>query len=131
MSITAFEIALALVRRDDTWLVAKRRNEDHLGGLWEFPGGKREEYESIVDAALRELREECGVSATAERSLAPIAYDYETRRVEITPVLCHHLAGEARPLASVECKWVTFAELERLPMPAANAAILSVLRDEA
>lgn len=130
MSITAFDVAIALVRRTDRWLVARRREDDHLGGLWEFPGGKRLPNETIAGAALRELSEECGVSATVERVLTPVTHDYETRRVHITPVLCHYRDGEARPLASTACRWVTFEELEKLSMPAANAAILRLLRDD-
>lgn len=124
-----FEIALALVCRDGRWLVARRRADTHLGGLWEFPGGKRHSGEGSLDAALRELREECAVAADPVRVLTPVTCEYPERIVRLTPVICRWQAGEARALASAECRWVTPAELAQLEMPSANAAIVqAVLR---
>ena len=34
------DVALAIPSRGDRFLVALRAEKDHLGGLWEFPGGK-------------------------------------------------------------------------------------------
>lgn len=117
-------VALALVQRGDHWLVAKRKRAAHLGGLWEFPGGKCQPRETPTQAALRELYEECAVRAEAHRVLDPVTCEYDDRIVLLTPVLCRWIAGEAQALASDACCWVTLAELEQLPMPTVNAVIL-------
>jgi len=122
-----FAIALALVCRDERWLVARRRPHMHLGRLWEFPGGKVQAGETSVDAALRELREECDMLADPLRTLATVTYEYPDRIVQLTPVVCRWRTGEARALASTECRWVTAAELAELEMPAANAEIVRML----
>lgn len=120
-------VAVAVVHRDGLWLVAQRHPDVHLGGLWEFPGGKCEPNESAEAAALRELREECGIEALAERVLPELRHDYGERIIELTPVLCRWTAGEARPLESVQCRWVSLTELHQLEMPAMNAEILHEL----
>lgn len=117
-------VALALVRRAERWLVARRRPEAHLGGLWEFPGGKIEPSETAPAAAVRELHEECGVSARALECLACRTEDYGDRLVELHPVLCEWVSGEAQPLGSAECRWVDDAELRQLDMPAVNTEII-------
>jgi mutator protein MutT len=42
-------------------LVARRAHEQHLGGLWEFPGGKLEPGERAEQALYRELKEELAI----------------------------------------------------------------------
>ncbi len=121
------EVSLALVHRDQRWLVARRRRDVHLPGAWEFPGGKREPGETAVAAALRELREECGVDAAALYVGTPVWAEYDDRRVRLTPVVCAWMSGEAQPLGCSECRWVRAGELAALEMPAANAAIVAAL----
>lgn len=111
------------------WLVARRFDDAHLGGSWEFPGGKREPGETAAEAAVRELYEECGVIARPLRELAPIRFDYGDRIVVLTPVICRWEIGEARPLGSQECRWVLLDELLRLEMPAANEHVIRELKD--
>jgi mutator protein MutT len=120
-------VAVALVHRRTRWLVARRHPDAHLGGLWEFPGGKCELNETPIEAALRELREECGVEAHPERTLPPLRCVYAESIVHLTPVICRWSRGTATPLHSQECRWVSLAELRRLDMPAANAEIIREL----
>lgn len=104
-------------------MVARRKPGAHLGGLWEYPGGKITAGETATQAALRELWEECGISADALCVLAPVNHEYEDRCVSLTPVVCRWRAGEAQPHAATSCAWVEREELLRLEMPAANAEI--------
>lgn len=124
MERPAYRVSLALVRHDGRWLVARRPLDVHLGGLWEFPGGKCEAGESDAQAAIRELHEECGVEGRVGRVLDSIAVDYGDRIVVLTPVLCTWIAGDAQPLGSLECRWVSEDELRRLEMPEINAEIV-------
>lgn len=122
------DIAVAVVWRDGLYLVARRHDHVHLGGLWEFPGGKCEPGENAMDAALRELREECAVDAVALFRLQSIVHSYEDRSVRITPVVCRWVAGEAMSLDSQECRWVEPAMLLALEMPPANRPLLEQLQ---
>lgn len=119
-------VALALVVRAERWLVARRHAHVHLGGLWEFPGGKLHIGETPVEAALRELREECGLCGVAVRELPHIIAEYADRRVCLMPVLCRCDVGEAQPLAAAATRWVTRDELRRLEMPEANRELIAV-----
>jgi 8-oxo-dGTP diphosphatase len=127
MSERMVEVAVALVHRHGFWLVARRPQSAHLGGLWEFPGGKIQPGEAPVEAALRELHEECGVHAAAERTLPTFRHDYDECTVQLTPIVCRWVAGEPAALASQECRWVDLAELRELAMPAMNAEVIRVL----
>lgn len=117
-------VALALVHRSGRWLVARRHEDTHLGGQWEFPGGKVGRGEDVRAAALRELHEECGVDADIETELAPLRCEYDDRVVDLHPFVCRWTAGEARAIASQECRWMTLGEIRRLDMPAINTEII-------
>jgi 8-oxo-dGTP diphosphatase len=124
MERPAYFIAVALLRRANLWLVSRRKEDAHLGGYWEFPGGKIERGESAESAAVRELQEECAVRAEAIRALAAVRHEYDDRVVEIVPVLCGWLSGEPRAISGSACRWVSGEELARLPMPPANQAVI-------
>ncbi|MBC7224031.1 MAG: NUDIX domain-containing protein, partial [Anaerolineae bacterium] len=55
------EVVAAVLVRDGRVLLAQRRPEDMLGGMWEFPGGKREPGETLRECLRRELQEELGL----------------------------------------------------------------------
>ncbi|WP_277252756.1 NUDIX domain-containing protein, partial [Neptunomonas phycophila] len=63
----------AAVIEDSNGLVflAKRPDDKHQGGLWEFPGGKVEPGETPEVALIRELKEELGID-TWRSCLAPL-----------------------------------------------------------
>src|SRR5436190_15164399 len=59
--VKTIDVAAGLIFRDGKLLVAQRFTQAHLGGLWEFPGGKREAEETFEACLVRELREELGI----------------------------------------------------------------------
>jgi ADP-ribose pyrophosphatase YjhB (NUDIX family) len=62
---------LAIVRRGDQLLLAQRSKGSYKG-RWGFPGGHLERGETVIAAALRELREETGVEADARSILTAL-----------------------------------------------------------
>ena len=50
-------------------LIDQRLNEGLLGGLWEFPGGKQEPGEAIVQTIARELQEELAIEVSRGRGV--------------------------------------------------------------
>jgi 8-oxo-dGTP diphosphatase len=109
-------------------LVARRDDEAHLGGTWEFPGGKVEPGEEPLAAALRELREETGLAASTAESLLVFVHDYPDRRLRFHAFLVKEAAGEVVIDGGRSWAWAEAASLGDLPMPEANRAILRALR---
>lgn len=123
----ALEIALALCIRAGRILVTRRQAGVHLGGSWEFPGGKRAPAETFEACALRELAEETGVTARATRALTPIPWEYPERSVVLHPIECEWIAGEGELREVADLRWVRGDELQTLEFPPANAELVREL----
>lgn len=57
----------AVVARDDQVLLLKRPSDDFMGGIYELPSGKVEPGEALVEALVREVREESGLDISGIR----------------------------------------------------------------
>ena len=126
-SASVVEVAIALVWRQGCLLITRRLREAHLGGLWEFPGGKCLPGETPEACAEREVREEVGVACRATALRSPIQFVYPDRTVRLHPVDCDYAGGAPRPLEVAEWAWVRPSDLGRYDFPPANAGLLEEL----
>ncbi len=110
-------------------LVARRRPGKHLEGSWEFPGGKVQPGETCEQALRREFQEEIGVDFDAACELCEVEHRYVDRTVLLTFFLCTGMRGEASGRERQEIRWVDAGELEELPTPEANRAVIRRLED--
>ena len=123
------EVSAALIFRDGKLLITQRHAKAHLGGLWEFPGGKREPGETAEECLVREIREELGVAISVGELFEEISHDYPDKSVRLKFFICKLISGEPQPLDCAAAKWVTKAELADFEFPAADAQLLEKLRD--
>ncbi len=110
--------------RGDEILVQRRAaNADHLPDVWEFPGGKIEPHETPEAAAIREAREETGLTVEIVRALEPIEWEYAERTVVLHPFEARVLSGEV-----AGASWILKAELKADDFPAANREFIEQLK---
>ncbi|BBB28925.1 Nudix family hydrolase [Neptunomonas japonica] len=107
--------------------LAKRPDDKHQGGLWEFPGGKVEPGESSEVALARELDEEIGIKVNQVESLIQIPYHYSDKSVFLDVFRVTGFSGEAWGREGQEVRWVPLNELDSYPFPAANKPILNAV----
>lgn len=106
-------------------LVCRRPPEKHLGGFWEFPGGKIEPGEDPVTALIRELQEELGiVVAPCGSSLTPVVHDYGRGPIRLIPIPCTIVSGVPHPHEHSEIRWCEGHEILHLDLAAADIPIL-------
>ena len=123
--------ACALVDGDGRVLIAQRPEGKSLAGRWEFPGGKVEEGETPEGALVRELAEELGIAVKAD-CLAPFVFashGYPEFHLLMPLYLCRRWEGFAQAREHQALKWVKPADLDRWPMPPADAPLVAYLRD--
>ena len=121
------EVSAGLIFRDGKLLITQRHADAHLGGLWEFPGGKREADETFEQCLVRELREELGVEVSVGELVEELTHDYAEKSVRLKFFVCKLLSGEPQPLDCAAVKWVSRDELAAHEFPAADARLLEKL----
>jgi len=116
------EVAIGVIWKGDRVYVQRREEDGLLGGLWEFPGGKREKGETYEECLRREIKEETGFGVDVGPFLTTVKHRYTHFSVELHTYHCFYKKGEAGG------RWVTFDEITALAMPKANLRILDELR---
>lgn len=107
-------VIAAVIERAGRYLICQRPVHKRHGGLWEFPGGKLEPGESLLEAATRELREELAVQVVG---IGPVRFcrndgdsAYSINFVDVT------VDGEPVPLEHSAIQWRSAEELLQLPL---------------
>ena len=109
-------------------LIALRDRSAHQGGLWEFPGGKIEQDETVEKALTRELKEELDIDVEAALPLITINHDYADLSVRLKVWSVERFLGQAKSCEGQPLKWVKPCELEYFSFPEANLPIISAVR---
>lgn len=121
-------VVAAVIRREGRILIAQRPLDKHMGGLWEFPGGKVEPGEPVAQALVRELDEELGIVARDFAPLIRISHDYPDKSVCLDVWEVTGFAGEPHGREGQAVRWVTADELPAFDYPAANRPIVTAAR---
>lgn len=122
------DVTAGLIWNDNNkLLIAQRPLDGLLGGLWEFPGGKREPGESFEQCLARELQEELGVTARVGRLVHDVTHDYPERTVRLCFFECDLLDGEPRAIDCQDCRWVRAGELQSYRFPPADDELIRSL----
>ncbi|MEM1188715.1 MAG: 8-oxo-dGTP diphosphatase MutT [Pseudomonadota bacterium] len=123
------DVAVAVLRDEEGRILLTQRHADaHQGGLWEFPGGKREDGETIAAALARELREELAIELQSHARLLIVEHDYGDKRVRLDVHLVHEFGGDPVPCEGQPMRWVPVQELLEYAFPKANMPIVERLR---
>lgn len=107
-----------VVDQDRRHAVLIGRLDRHGKLLWSLPKGHIEEGETIEQTAVREVKEETGISAQVLESLGTIDYWFVAQRRRVHKTVHHFLleavGGELSDddIEVTEVAWVPIAELE-------------------
>ncbi len=126
--VPTHDVAVGVIWQGDRVYIQRRPPGGFLGGLWEFPGGKRQDAESLRSCLLRELAEELGFHGTIGAKLLDLHHAYSMYKVNLHVYECRWEGGIPTPEAR-EWRWATLDELEELPFPAANRQLIQFLSD--
>ncbi len=122
------EVSAALIFHQGRLLITQRQAAAHLGGLWEFPGGKREPGESFEACLVREIHEELAVEIAVDELFEEVTHAYPEKTVHLKFFICRLLKGEPQAIGCAAFHWATKEELANFEFPAADLKLLEKLK---
>src|ERR1700751_1240582 len=120
-------VGVGVVEKDGKVLITQHKYDDHLGGVWEFPGGKKRPEEDDQACIERELQEELGITVKAGAHLQTIRYRYPDRRLDLRLHPCSLEGADPKPLEVQDFRWVLPAELIYYQFPKADRDLVERL----
>jgi A/G-specific adenine glycosylase len=121
-------VGAAVVRRAGRVLIARRPEGKLLGGMWEFPGGKRERGESLVVCVQREVKEELGIRVAVGEELGVFTHAYTHFRVTVHAYACSLQRGQPVAREHTAIRWVGPARLGEFAMGKVDRQIARTLQ---
>jgi len=125
-----YDVTAGLIRNGNhQLLIAKRMDDALLGGLWEFPGGKQEDGESLPECLARELQEELAIQVEVGAFFVKVKHAYTHFKITLHVFECEWLpkGGEPQAIECADWRWVTEDELEQFAFSAADRQVIEEL----
>jgi ADP-ribose pyrophosphatase len=120
-------VLAAVITHEGKYFICQRPLSKRHGGLWEFPGGKIEAGESLLDAANRELTEELNVAAVSVGQ--PIFSVHDEGSPFVIEFVPTEIVGEPTCLEHAEVRWATLEEIQHLDLAPSDRQFVRFLLD--
>ncbi|MCC7300253.1 MAG: A/G-specific adenine glycosylase [Verrucomicrobia bacterium] len=120
--------AAVTMNRKGEVLIAQRKQDDMLGGLWEFPGGKLEQGETIQECVSRELQEELGIKTVIGEHVITVKHAYSHFTMTMHVYRAAIVSGRPRPIHCADYAWVKVPDLGKFAYSKADLLVVEKLR---
>lgn len=128
--MTPTDVAAAVIRQDGKVMICRRMEGDSGGGLWEFPGGKREDGETLEQCVVREIREELGAGVRVGELIATIPAEWKGRALLLHFFDATIVSGEPTPIEVAKIEWVEPARLADFEFLPSNEPLIRRLQPD-
>lgn len=128
-AIPNYDVVTGIIWNNDQFLILQRNETNHLGGLWEFPGGKMKNGESHNVALQREIKEECGFEVDVKSKIGSIKHVYSHFSIQMTSFHC--VSKNDTILRTTQpYMWIKPNQIKNLPFPKANHKLFAILKEQ-
>jgi A/G-specific adenine glycosylase len=105
-------------------LITQRPLDGLLGGLWEFPGGKQENSETLTECLRRELREELGIEVDIGELFVVVKHAFTHFKITLHAFSCRHTSGHPQAIGVQDWVWVMPSQLNNYSFGKADREVI-------
>lgn len=122
------EVSAAAIIDNKKVLITKR-NGGPFHDMWEFPGGKVEENETLEETVIREINEELLIKVEPTKHLVTVNYQYPDFHLTMHLYICEIIKGKPTLTEHSDLKWVGSENLDAVNWLPADIDIIPVLKE--
>jgi A/G-specific adenine glycosylase len=127
--VPEYNVSIGVIIRGHRFYIQRRPSHGHLGGLWEFPGGKSKEGETAEETLIRECKEESDVKVIVLKKLKVVRHVYTHFKIIMSIFICDLENNIFLSAGNLPFKWITINDLDKYPFPKANHKFFPELRE--
>ena len=103
----------AIIQNDNNFLIGRRGKNEKSAGMWEFPGGKLEQGESLKECIKRELKEELNIEINEMFFFDEYFYEYKklSKNLKLIFFQIFQFDGEIQNKVHQQLKWIDISKL--------------------
>ena len=120
-------VAAAIITKDNKYFIAKRNKNKHLGGFYEFPGGKQDVNETLQQTVIREIKEELNIHVQVGNKLGEEHYKDDKINVHLHYFFCKIISGDIILNEHEDSAWVSKEEFKNYNFAEGDGDIISLL----
>lgn len=124
------EVSAAIIIEDGKVLLARRAKGEKLAGYWEFPGGKREEDETIDECLVREIREELSLDIEVVGEFDTNDYEYPGGEIRLIGLLAEIRNGVISKTVHDLVEWIEISSVLEYQLAPADIPLAERLRND-
>ena len=124
----SIDVVAAVIKKNNSFLIANRSFEVASEGIWEFPGGKVKERETLISALIREIKEELSLEIQVGNKITTISLDASDKRISVHYFYALIVSGQISLNVHSEFKWVPHTQLKNFTYIDGDRHILNYLR---
>ena len=121
------QVAAAIIKEKNRYLIVQRNRNKHLGLKWEFPGGKVGSKESFKNALIREIKEELNIIIEVKEKIAEEKYKDHKIDVHLYYFICSKLNDTIELREHEKMAWVEKKDFIKYDFAEGDGKILSLL----
>lgn len=123
-------VTAGIIEYENKILIAERRKDKSLGGLWEFPGGKIEQGETCPETLKREIKEEFDIEIEVGDYLMEHTFEYPTFFLKMYVYKATwNGQGTIRICDHEQYRFVTLDEMANFEFAGADVPVIEFLKN--
>jgi 8-oxo-dGTP diphosphatase len=120
-------VVAAIIKKKGSYFIAQRNKEKYMGLKWEFPGGKVDPGETLIEALSREIHEELNINIRVHEKLAQERYKDNEINIVLHYFLCSIIDGTIKLNEHEAMKWVEKKDFNKYDFVAGDGNITSLI----